>query len=187
MPTHPDLLRAGRALDAASAHLARLAAHTPEARWAQRRDPAVWSVAECVAHLVLTTDAYIPLVEAAIASAIPTPPPSRYRCDLTGWLIAKVAGPLPRIAGARRGGVRTQAAFVPGGEWSKPEALARFAAGQQRLHALLDEGERVRFDRLRVRSPFEPYPHYSVYAVFVIIPRHQERHLLQADDLWGTT
>jgi hypothetical protein len=184
MLRHPDLLAVARAFDAASNRLARLADRLDDWQWVTRRDPQAWSVAECIVHLNLTTDAYLPLIDAALAAAAEAPPPQRYRCDPVGWMVARAAGPLPRIAGARRGRVRTQAAFVPGGDASKAATLARFEAGQVQLHQRLRTGERVRFDHARVRSPFPPHPQYSVFATFVILPRHQERHLLQAEDLW---
>ncbi len=184
MLRHPDLLAIAHALDAASARLATLAARLDAAAWSARRDPQAWSAAECVAHLVLTTDVYLPLMRGALHDAPPAAPPARYRCDPVGWLVARAAGPLPRIAGARRGRVRTAAAFVPGGDWPQHECLARFASGQQQLHAMLAQGEQRRLDRARLRSPFPPHPHYSVYSALVILPRHQARHLSQAEDLW---
>jgi hypothetical protein len=185
MLTHPQLRAVAADFAAADAHLARLCAATPDERWDVRRRPETWSVAEIIAHLVLTTDVYLPLIEAAIAAAPPRTVPRVYRCDPLGWIVSKAAGPLPKIAGRRRGGVRTPPAFVPAATLPRAELLTRFVDGQSRLLTLLARGERVPLDRCWLASPFAPRTRYTVYSSFVILPRHQERHLLQADDLWS--
>jgi hypothetical protein len=61
----------------------------PLERWGQRSDPDRWAVAECVAHLNLTSAAYLPLLEAALerARAVKATAPSRYHRDPVGWLL----------------------------------------------------------------------------------------------------
>jgi hypothetical protein len=99
---HEQIANILRQLKSAQTHLRRVALDTPGERWAVRRDPERWSVAECVAHLNLTGRAYVPLLRAGLddAGALGTPAPRRYRRDPVGWLVARTAGPLlgPRWA-----------------------------------------------------------------------------------------
>jgi len=38
---------------------------------------------------------------------------------------------------------------------------------------------------VRVTSPFNARVRYNLYACFTILPRHQHRHLWQAERVWG--
>src|SRR5829696_9696724 len=97
--------------DAARARLQDLVKATPESKWSTRRDPDRWSVAECVAHLNLTSRAYVPRLRKAFAGRVALdPPPRRYRRDFAGWLIGLAVGPMPRIGRFRFGRVKTAAA-----------------------------------------------------------------------------
>ncbi len=55
---------------AAQARLHRLADSLTETRWAERADPARWSVAECVAHLNLFGRAFLPLLRKALEDVL---------------------------------------------------------------------------------------------------------------------
>src|SRR5688572_32014407 len=96
----------------ARARLHALAKVVPEDVWARRPDPARWSVAECIAHLNLTSRAFLPLMRDAIGQARrwPAAGSRRYRRDLVGWILWKASGPPARIR------AKTAAAFVPAGD-----------------------------------------------------------------------
>jgi hypothetical protein len=61
----------------------------PAARWPQRPAPGRWSVAECIAHLNLTSTAFLQLLRPALDEARRSGhrPPSRYRRDPLGWIL----------------------------------------------------------------------------------------------------
>jgi hypothetical protein len=172
-----------RELDRASYRLAAIAARTPNDRWAQRPDPTRWAVAECVAHLNLTTRAYLPLLDAAIGAA-PPHPGGPYRPAFAGRAIALLAGPLPRIGRRRIGRARTPAAFVPGGELPRDDVLAEFAQGQAALRADVAASRGRAIDRPRFESPFAAGIRYDAYSALVILTAHEHRHLDQAEDVW---
>ena len=85
--------------DAAQARVHRLAEKLTEAQWGERTDPARWSVAECVAHLNRTGEAYVPLIDAALAQArrLDEPARTRYRRDPLGWVLSLSMGPVRRL------------------------------------------------------------------------------------------
>lgn len=113
-----------RQFEDAGARLHRLADALPPDRWSRRNDPRRLSVAECVAHLNLTSRAYLPLI--------------------------------------RRGLDELQAAQI---------RFVRAADGRP-------------VDRVRITSPFDARLRYSLYSAFVILPRHQRRHIVQAERVW---
>lgn len=183
---HPQLESIVRQLEAARSHLHRLSQATPAERWSARNDPSRWSVAECVAHLNLTSEAFLPGIRGAIeeARARGAPAPGRYRMDPLGWLLSKMVGPSPRIGRYRLGRVKTSAAFVPAGDLPRERLVAEFERLQDEVISTVRAADGLAIDRVKVASPFDARAHYGAYAALAIIPRHQERHLVQAEEVW---
>ena len=158
----------------------------PAERWALRSSPDRWSVAECVAHLNLTGRAYVPLIRDALEEARGRDEPSRprYRRDPVGWMLALAMGPVPQIGRFRLGVVNTTAAFTP--EWDLPrgQLIAEFDRFQREQRGVVQEAEGCAIDRVWVRSPFDPRLRYNLYSALVILPRHQLRHVVQAERVW---
>jgi hypothetical protein len=173
-------------LEAERDHLHAVAARTPEERWSTRAHAGRWSVAECVAHLNLTSQAFLPLLRAALAQA-PATGNAAYtlRRDLAGYLLGYAVGPMPRALRARMR-FRTSAGFVPTGNAPRAKTVAEFDNLQTQLIAFARESDGRAIDRVRISSPFDARAKYNVYSALVLLPRHQERHLIQAEDVWGT-
>src|SRR6266550_1044877 len=133
---HPQLDLVADEYRSAQARLHELVRAVPEERWGRRADPARWSVAECVAHLNLTSMAYLPLLQHAVSRArmLERRPPGRYHRDPIGWLLWATMGPPVRV---------------------------------------------------RLTSPFNARVRYNLYSCFTILPRHQHRHLWQAERVWA--
>jgi hypothetical protein len=173
--------------EAAQHRLHRVTATVPEARWAVRADPERWSVAECVAHLNLTSRAYLPLLREALERARALgarssgAAPMRYRRDPIGWLLWRTAGPPVRF-----GRLRTAAPFVPKGDLPREEVIAEFDRLQAEQVACVREADGLPLDRVRITSPFNARLHYNLFACLTILPRHQHRHLWQAERVWDT-
>jgi hypothetical protein len=165
----------------ALARVHELAHAVPDRAWRQRPAEGRWSAGECVAHLNLTSRAFIPIVRDAIVAArrIPGPPPPRYRRDFFGWLLWKTSGPPARLR------VKTTAPFVPvaggGGDGRADTLVAEFDSLQADQIACVRDAEGLRIDRVKVTSPFDARVKYNLYACLTILPRHQHRHLRQAE------
>ena len=174
-------------LEHAQARLDRLGDLVPDDRWSKRSDPSRWSTAECVAHLNLTSEAYVPRIQKAIeqARALPAKENGGYRRDILGWLFGKMVGPLPTIGKARIGKVKTTPAFVPTGNFPKSELLAEFKRLQLELMRLVRECDGLQIDKVKITSPFGEKIQYNCYSALVLLPRHQERHLQQAELVWS--
>lgn len=177
---HPQLAAIAAELEAAGERLAALAGTVPDAAWTRRPGPERWSAAECVAHLNLTSIAYLPLLRDALARAraVSAPPAKRYRRDLFGWLLWRGMGPPVRFR------MHTTAPFVPTGQAPKAELVAEFGRLQRELQACVWGGEGLPLTRVKVISPFDARLGYNLYACLTIIPRHQHRHLWQAERAW---
>ena len=180
MTLQPQLQSVVEELEQATGRLRALAAATPEAAWTVRPDPDRWSIGECVAHLNLTSEAFLPLLRAALASA-----PARrgdrdglrLRRDPLGWLLWRTMGPPVRIP------VRTSAAFVPQGDTPAPTLIATFERGQRELIACVHAADGRDLEAVRIPSPFNPRVRYNLYSALSILPRHQHRLLWQAEQV----
>lgn len=167
--------------DAALARLRALAAVLPADAAGRRPADGGWSPAECVAHLNLTSRAFVPILRAGLDEArrLGQPAPSRLSRDFFGWLISKIAGP------SRRFKSRTPASFVPAGERPMAELVAEFERLQADHVACVREADGLPIDRVKVPSPFEARLRYSLYSALTLIPAHQQRHLIQAEAAAG--
>jgi hypothetical protein len=168
--------------DSARTRLNALAQDVPGDGWVRRPDAARWSVAECVAHLNLTSRAFLPLLRDAIARARRRPAvgAGRYRRDFFGWLLWKTSGPPARIR------VKTTAAFVPAGTDPPDLLVAAFDELQARQVECVRDCSGLAIDRVKVTSPFDARVKYNLFACLTILPRHQHRHLWQAEQAWKT-
>jgi hypothetical protein len=163
----------------AQQRLQRLSANTSNEAWIHRADPARWSISECIAHLSLTTEAFLPILKDGIAHArqIAAPVPARYRRDLSGWLLWKTIGPPVRLR------IKTTAPFLPAGDTNRSDSVREFNSLQAELIQCVKECDGLPIQRIRVTSPFEARVKYNLYSALTIIPRHQHRHLWQAEQV----
>jgi DinB superfamily len=177
-----QLRRISIELDAASDRLHRLITDMPERVWTTRPGNDAWSVAECIEHLNLTSRAFIPRLQQAVASAGIRADARRYRRDPIGWIIALSSGPMMRLGRWRLGRVRTTPAFVPAVSPPLDATVAEFDALQNQLRQILRDADGRSIDAVKVASPFDARLSYSAFSALVIIPRHQMRHLDQAEE-----
>ncbi len=146
--------------------------------WHRRPDASQWSPAECVAHLNLTSRALVPVLRAGLehTAGRPIRPGSRYRRDPIGWLIWKL---MPPSGGLK---TRTGQAFVPSDAVTPPDALiTEFEQLQSDVIACVRAADGLPIDRVKVVSPFDARVRYNLFAALTMVPRHQHRHLLQAE------
>lgn len=159
-----------------------------DTQWQARREPTRWSPAECVVHLNLTSAACLPLIETGLDAAAELPPTlyDGYRRDPLGWLISVMTGPLQQSGRLRLGAIATAPAFEPSGPLERSAVLAEFSRLQALQLAAVREADELPIDCVSVNSPFDRRLRYSIYSLFCILPRHQLRHVVQAEHIWPT-
>jgi hypothetical protein len=174
---HPQLASINRELAAATARANMIARQLDEDHFHARPRDAAWSVAECLVHLNLTSQAFLPLFDAAIAEGAKHRPaePPRYRRDFRGWLLAWSLEPPAKVR------TRTKPQFMPHHAGSRDEVLAAFANLQSDLSRRLEAASGLDLNRLRIRSPFEARLSYNMFSAFGILASHERRHLWQAE------
>lgn len=142
-----------------------------------RPQPGSWSAAECLAHLSVSTEMFLPVLEKAIADARSKGLTSDRapKMDVVGRTLRWFLEPPIRSR------VKTTAPFVPRSARAKAEAFGEFAALQSRLVDMLHTAEGLDLRKLKIVSPFDKRVKYNVYSAFRILVAHQRRHLWQAE------
>jgi hypothetical protein len=163
-------------LNAARRRVEALAA-LPRVAWTHRPGPDAWSATQCLAHLNLTSEAILPLMAAGLIEARKAPrrAPVPYRRDAVGWAIWMAMAP--------EGGVKikTVPTLEPPPAARFDLVAARFDELQAAIVAQVGEAEGLAIDQVQLPSPFDPRVTYNLYAIFTLTPRHQHRHLQQAE------
>lgn len=180
---HRQLEELEREFAAATERLKRLAADGTEEAWHARPPEGGWSAAECVAHLNLTTQAYLPGIDRALndARALGGTAAARMRRDPIGWLLWKMTGPGGRMK------AKTSPDFVPNGRLSRESLVGEFERLQGELVARLRAADGLPIERVRMPSVFNARLRYSLYSTFSILAGHEHRHLGQAEGALAAT
>lgn len=176
-PLPPQLAQVKEELALARERARLLCKGLDEARWACRPSPARWSVGECLMHLNITSEQFIPLLDQAIrdgrARKVEGRPP--HRLGLLSWALLKYMEPPYRMK------TKTAPGFEPGRLEPMAATLDRFDYLQQEVQARIDRSAGLALDRLTLISPFDRRVKYNLYAAFRLIAAHQRRHLWQAE------
>jgi DinB family protein len=148
-------------------------------QWGARPVAGGWSVAECLMHLNITSERYIPIIDEAVRTlrSRGLTPSGPLRRDFVGWLLSTMFEPPVRVK------MKTPATFAPARVDPMPEVLERFDYLQGELLQRLDRANGLALDRQKVTSPFNAHVKYNVYSTFRIIAAHQRRHLWQAEQV----
>jgi len=182
----PQMAAIVEGFESAQRRMHRLAEVVPEERWAVRSDPHRWSVAECVEHLNLSGRAYEPIFAKVLADGPPRAQPvrRRFRRDFVGWLMGVSLGPLPGVGRFRLGRMRTASILEPSGELARGAQLEEFDRLQAVQTGFARSAEGFPLDAMFIASPINRRIRYSLYSCLFFLPRHQVRHLWQAEQVW---
>lgn len=149
--------------------------------WRARPPAGGWSIGECLTHINLTSQSFIPLIDEAIRDgrARNLTGAGPFGMGLVAWALQRFLEPPYKIK------TTTGAAFVPATLDTMDATLDRFDALQQQVQSGSDRSAGLALDRLRVVSPFDARVKYNLYAAFCLIATHQRRHLWQAEQVRG--
>jgi hypothetical protein len=173
---HPQLAALADQLTAVAAKARDMASACDDNAFHKRPPSGGWSAAECIAHLNITTNEYLPLLDQLLASGRPGfPDTRRYR---RGFLAALFAWSLEPPARMR---IRTIPRFVPNSTGSKQEIMDEWVRTHGEFQDRLQRASGIHLEELRITSPFNAKMSYNVYAGFCILAAHERRHVWQAE------
>ena len=140
----------------------------------------MWSVGQCLDHLLVANNVYLPPIATALDNK-PRSPVDRITPGWGGrWFIRNYIEPSPRSRTARAPRKITPSPQV------ETTLLDEFLRSQDIARDLVRRASDYNVNRIRFVNPFVPLVRFTVGTGFEIIWRHQRRHLLQADKVKQT-
>lgn len=144
-----------------------------------RPQPASWSAAECLAHLSVSSEMFLPVIRTAVDDGRRNGLTAKQKKEPTMDLLGRVLRWAMEPPIRKR--YKTTAPFVPKSVRAKADAFGEFAALQSKLIDLLHDARGLDLTKIRITSPFDRRVRYNLYSAFRILTAHQRRHLWQAE------
>ena len=140
-----------------------------------RPRPDAWSVGQCLKHLTITNEIYLPAISNALegrqSSAVHEITLSRF----SRWFIRNYIAPNP-------GGARARAPRkIQPAKQVGPAILEAFLRSNQTVRELVERASAYNVNLIRFQNPFIPLLRFTVGTGLEIVTQHQSRHLLQAE------
>jgi len=156
-------------------HARRLLSGASEEQLNWQPKEGAWSIGQCMEHLCLMNDVYLPPMDEALQGK-----PKATVNEITpgwfgAWFIRTFVEPLPNQMRAPAPKKIAPASCVP------PSVLERFLAGNEAVRKLIQLASEYDVNHIRFKNPFVPLIRFTVGTGFEIVTKHQRRHLLQAD------
>lgn len=139
-----------------------------------RPQPSRWSAAECLAHLSLSTELFLPVMRKALDRSRTAKPAKKPKMDVIGIVMRWFLEPPTRQR------MKTSAPFVPKSVRAKAEAFSEFASLQEKVIELLREAREKDLGQ-KIVSPFDKRIRFNLFSAFRIVAAHERRHLWQAE------
>ena len=134
-----------------------------------------WSVGQCLEHLCITNEAYLPAISAALKEKADAPVEQIVPGWFGGWFLRNFIEPSPQGKRAPAPGKIRPTAHVGF------SVLDRFLSGNQACRDLVVRASRKDVNRIRFWNPLVKGIRFTVGTGFSIIAGHERRHLLQAE------
>jgi hypothetical protein len=137
--------------------------------------PGSWSVGQCLEHLCITNEAYLPAIVGVLRDKPDAPVEQIVPGWFGGWFLRNFVEPSPQT---KRAGAPAKI---------RPTArvgfnvLDRFLSGNEASRKLILDARNKDVNRIRFWNPFVKGIRFTVGTGFEIIAAHERRHLLQAE------
>jgi hypothetical protein len=169
-------LRLTSELDAADARAIALAKGLTAAQLNWKPRPDMWSVGQCLEHLSISNEVYLPRITESLGGP-PTGPVDEITVGWFGrWFIRKYIEPTTQQRRARAPRKAT-----PVAKHINSSILDRFIASNALARDVIARGRAHDVNRVRFRNPFVSWIRFTAGTGLTIIARHNHRHLLQAE------
>ncbi len=158
-------------LEASAANQSRFEALARVDGFADRPASGGWSAAECVAHLHMTGEAFLPLWRQALSSGKSTP--GGGYAIWWRWFLNGIENPAKMRT-------KTPSAFVPGVSIRMDQVLEDYLRQRKEVEAIAREMAARDCGGIRIASPFAKWMAYPFDFSLDLWLAHERRHLEQA-------
>lgn len=147
---------------------------TEQLNWKPR--PEKWSIGQCLEHLCIAGEVYLPPISKALEHRQPSPVETITPGWFGRWFIKSYIAPGPETKKAPAPTkIRPVLSVV------EPSVLDRFLAVNRDVRGLIERAQPYDVNRIRFVNPFISIIRFTVGTGFEIIAKHEDRHLLQAE------
>ena len=160
---------------AADARASALASALTAAQLNWTPQPGVWSVGQCLEHLCVASECYLPAIAQSLTDGRPGVVQEITPGWFSRWFIRNYIAPSPTTKRAKAPGKIRPGTVVDA------RILDRFLANNERTREIIERAKAHDVNRVRFRNPFVPVIRFTVGTGFEILSKHQDRHLLQAE------
>jgi hypothetical protein len=168
-------IRLATDLDANDQAARRLVAELSEEQLNWQPAHGSWSVGQCLEHLCITNEAYLPAISLAL-NGKPDAPVEQITPGWFGrWFIRSFIEPSPVTKRAPAPAKIRPTAHVGA------SVLERFLAGNESFRELTVQAHAKNVNRIRFWNPFIPGIRFTVGTGLQIVVGHERRHLRQAE------
>ena len=140
--------------------------------WRAAKD--TWSIGQCLQHLHVANEVYLPPIAAALERQPHSPVHDINPGWVGRWFIRNYIEP---SSGGRR--ARAPGKIAPG-ERVDQSIVDLFLRSNQAARDLVRRASAYDVNRIRFRNPFIPLVRFTVGTGLEIVSKHERRHLLQA-------
>lgn len=140
----------------------------------------LWSVGQCLQHLYIANEVYLPAIATALDDQPRSPVPEITPGWLGRWFIRNYIEP-----SSQRKRTKAPRKIAPA-RHVDPAVLDQFLRSNDAARALVRRAGAYDINRVRFRNPFVPLVRFTVGTGLEIVWRHQRRHLLQAERIKQT-
>jgi hypothetical protein len=142
-------------------------------------EPSAWSVGQCLEHLCITNEAYLPRMISALQDQPDSPVEQITPGFLARWFIQNFIEPSPNSKRAQ-----APRKIRPGARVA-PTVIDRFLSGNKACRELIVGARSKNVNRIGFWNPFVPGLRFTVGTGLEVISGHERRHLLQAERVRG--
>ena len=136
-----------------------------------------WSVGQCLEHLCIMNETYMPAISAALEAKPNSPVEQITPGWFGGWFLRNFVEPSPN---GRRASAPSK--IRPGAKVDL-SVIDRFLADNKSCRELIVRARAKDVNRIRFWNPFVPGLRFTVGTGLEIIVSHEQRHLLQAEQV----
>jgi len=143
-----------------------------------RVETGTWSIVECIVHLNLFSEEFIPIIQTACdqARAKGWTADGPFKMDFVGKVLKFALEPPSRWKAV------TRSQFEPTVVEPLSEVAPRFYELQTELIESVRSASDLDLNRIKIASPVSGRVRYNLYSCLLIIGAHQRRHLWQAEE-----
>ncbi|HNP23750.1 MAG TPA: DinB family protein [Panacibacter sp.] len=151
------------------------------AKFAEQPAAGEWSAMQCLDHLNMYGDYYLPAIEKVINDAKQQlqQPAIVFKPGILGNYFTNMMRPGDDGRPAKK--IKAFKNYNPTANSDSDVVIAKFIEQQEKLLALLDESKLIDLNKCRVPVSIAPYIKLKLGDVFMFLIAHNYRHVLQAE------